>query len=84
MADLDEMGGCGNGIPESVELSFHLAVKVPVLPQVTSSPHMCDCNDHTPARTKAYSCWQALSGILLKVHGPVTHPEPITEVPVLP
>jgi len=67
------------------ELSCERIIEVPVLPQVTSSPHMCNCKDHTPARTKAHSFWLVLSGILIKVIWACDlSPEPITEVPVLP
>ena len=66
------------------DLSHEPIIEKKVLTQGASSPHMCNCKDHTRARTKAYSCWQVLSGILIKVIRAcdLSH-EPITEVPAL-
>ena len=48
-ADLDQVGGCSNGVLEGVALAAQLAVQVPVLPQVAAAPHVSNGKDHAPA-----------------------------------
>ena len=64
-ADLDQVGGCSDGVLEGVLFAAQLAIQIPVLPQVTAAPNVSNGKDHAPARQRPESCLC----LLLPTHG---------------